>query len=152
MVDTVDTGHGQISRTAVVEAPIEELHAIIVNPHRHGELDGSGMVGTVVEGADRMQVGEPFKVNMKMFGVIPYKITSIPIRVEPNVVEWQSGPSKVVWRWELEELSPNQTRVTETWDTRNARVPMMEKLMGGPTAKGIEQSLKNLQAKYIKVV
>ena len=56
---------------------------------------------------------------MKMYGV-PYRITSTVTALKPNeVVEWRH-PVGHRWRWEFESLSPTLTRVTETFDYREA--------------------------------
>ena len=41
-VTRVDAGPNQVSRSVEVHAPAGELFAIVANPRRHRELDGSG--------------------------------------------------------------------------------------------------------------
>jgi len=90
---------------------------------------------------------------MKMWG-LPYRITSTVTELKPNeVVEWQH-PLGHRWRWEFEELSPTLTRVTETFDYRNAGA-LKNKLkyyerMGFRKANesGIEATLANLRDRH----
>ena len=41
-VSTVDTGPRKVTRSVEVDRPAAELFAMVADPHRHGELDGSG--------------------------------------------------------------------------------------------------------------
>lgn len=41
---TVDAGPRAVSRRITVHAPAAEIFALVANPHRHPELDGSGTV------------------------------------------------------------------------------------------------------------
>lgn len=148
MVETVNAGDKQVSRSAIVNMPAAEIFAMVVNPHRHHELDGSGTVGENISGPDRLTVGAKFGTHMKQFGM-KYRTTSTITRVEDNaVVEWQLGIGQK-WRWELEALGPDQTRVTETWDIREipaiAAFGMRVMGMFNRNAKGIEETLKKLQ-------
>lgn len=149
MVQKIDAGKNQVSRRAVIDAPVEELFDLIADPHRHHEFDGSGTVGNIVTGPNRMAEGEPFSMKMRMFGM-NYRTTSTPTRVRENeVVEWQVG-SLQKWRWEFTSLGPNRTEVTETWDVRGVWLAPLYRLAGffGRNAKGIEKSLKRLQQRY----
>lgn len=149
MVEIVDAGKNQVSRRAVINAPVEELFDIVSNPHRHHEIDGSGTVGTIVSGTERMIEGEPFTMKMRQFGM-DYKTNSTPTQVRENeIVEWQvAGRQK--WRWEFKPLDQNRTEVTETWDVDGLWLAPLFRLTGmfGRNGKGIEKTLKGLQERY----
>ncbi|WP_207841882.1 SRPBCC family protein [Williamsia soli] len=149
-VTTVDSGPKKVSRKVVVNAPAAEIFALVANPHRHPELDGSGTVrDTPVKGPDRLSSGAKFSVGMKQFGV-PYKITSTVTAFEDNrVVEWQH-PLGHKWRWELQETSPTTTTVVETFDYSTAKVPQMITVMGfdKKNGEGISGTLKALAARF----
>ena len=89
-VTEVDAGPQRIARRVVVNAPAAEVFAIVIDPHRHPELDGSGTVRDIpIKGPHRLAVGDTFTVGMKQYG-LPYKITSTVTDVEDGrVVEWQ---------------------------------------------------------------
>jgi uncharacterized protein YndB with AHSA1/START domain len=114
---TVTEVHGvprKVTFTTVVDRPPAELYALVADPHRHAELDGSGTVGKTVKGPERLSAGDKFSVNMKMFG-LPYRITSKVTHVVPDsVLEWKH-PAGHKWRWEFESTDAG-TRVTETFD------------------------------------
>lgn len=127
--------------------PAQELFELVADPHRHGELDGSGTVKDTVKGPHRLSQDARFSVNMKQYGV-PYRITSkVTQYVTDRVVEWQH-PRGHRWRWELAPLPDGTTRVTETFDysTVNGLQAKALELFGVPkqNAAGIEATLEKL--------
>lgn len=147
---TEDTGPRRVSRSVQVAAPVAEVFALIADPHRHHDLDGSGTVRDVdVKGPHRLQEGDRFTVGMTQYGV-PYKITSTATAVEENhVVEWQH-PLGHKWRWDLAEVSPGTTKVTETFDYSTAKLPFVIELTGyqKKNAEGIESTLTALAQRF----
>lgn len=148
MVTQIDAGPRKVSRSADVRAPAQELFAVIADPHRHGELDGSGTVKDTMKGPRRLSQDARFSVNMKQYGV-PYRITSrVTQYVTDRVAEWQH-PLGHRWRWELAPQPDGTTRVTETFDY--STVPGLQakalELFGVPkrNAAGIEATLNQLQ-------
>jgi hypothetical protein len=150
-VTVVDAGRRKVSRAAEVQAPAAELFAIVADPHRHGELDGSGTVLDTVAGPRQLTRDATFSVKMKQFG-LPYKITSqVTDFDDGHVLEWRH-PLGHRWRWEFTPLSEDSTRVTETFDYSQAgsvRARSLE-LFGYPqkNAAGIEATLRQLQERY----
>ena len=152
-VTVVDAGPRQVSRSVEVAAPVAELYALAADPRRHHELDGSGTVVRNIKAPAKLAVGSKFSTSMKMFG-LPYRITSTVTALKPNeVVEWRH-PVGHRWRWEFEPLSPTLTRVTETFDYRDAgRVKNAVNyyaLVGArkSNATGIEATLAKLRDRY----
>lgn len=151
MVENIDAGDKQVSRRVVVNAPASEMYDLVANPHRHHELDGSGTVGENISGPERVTDGDEFSTHMKQFGM-KYRTTSTVTQAEENrVIEWQLGIGQK-WRWEFEALDDATTRVTETWDVSDipaiAAFGMKVGGMFGRNAKGIEETLRRLQARY----
>lgn len=150
-VTVVDAGPRKISRAAEVRAPAAEIFDIVADPHRHGELDGSGTVMSTVAGPGRLAKDATFSVKMKQHGA-SYRITSrVTDFVDGSVVEWRH-PMGHRWRWELVPLSEDSTRVTETFDYSQisaVRAKALE-LFGMPkqNAAGIEATLRQLQERY----
>lgn len=139
-----------MSRSVQVAAPVATLFDQIADPHRHHELDGSGTVRDAeVKGPHRLAEGDKFTVAMTQYG-LPYKITSTATAVQENhLVEWQH-PLGHRWRWELAEVSPGTTKVTETFDYSTAKLPFVIELLGMQTknADGIESTLTRLADRY----
>lgn len=150
-VTVVDAGPKKVSRTADVQAGAADLFAIVADPRRHGELDGSGTVLDTVKGPDRLAKDEKFSVKMKQYGV-PYKITSrVTDFQDGKVVEWRH-PLGHRWRWQFDARPDGSTQVTETFDysLANPAAAAMFKATGIPkkNAGGIESTLERLQSKY----
>jgi hypothetical protein len=148
-IETVDKGPRTVSRRAVVDAPAAELFAMLADPHRHHEVDGSGSVKADVKGPHALALGDRFTVAMKMFGA-PYTMTSKVIALEPDrLIEWKH-PARHTWRWEFREVSPDVTEITETWDATKAKAWPLYRVLGmvGRNEKGIESTLEGLQRRY----
>jgi hypothetical protein len=140
------------SYSIIVEAPAEELYALVANPHRHHEFDGSQTVQSRARGPLRLTEGAQFSVHMRKFGLpyrLPLRVTQArpPTSASPGIVEWRQ-PTGHRWRWEFEPLEPAATRVTESYDAtsqwgvvrtglRLARVPRAN-------AENIQRSLRQM--------
>lgn len=150
LVTTVDSGRRKVSRSVTVNAPAETLFALVADPHRHPEIDGSGTVRDIpVTGPDLLSRGAKFSVGMKQFGV-PYKITSTVTEfTDGKLIEWQH-PLGHRWRWEFQELLPASTQITETFDYTDARAPRMLEIFKQPQANaaGITRTLESMAARY----
>ncbi|MDJ0361070.1 SRPBCC family protein [Rhodococcus sp. H29-C3] len=154
MVSTqnVDQGHRIVARRIEVRAPAADLFAIVADPHRHGELDGSGTVKDTVKGPVRLKQGAKFSVGMKQYGV-PYRITSTVTDFADSgsskAIEWRH-PLGHTWRWEFEEKTPGTTTVTESFRYATAMAPKMLEMFGMPrkNADGISATLNNLARQY----
>jgi polyketide cyclase/dehydrase/lipid transport protein len=146
----VDAGPRRVARQVLVRAPAAEVFALVANPHRHPELDGSGTVRPgPVTGPPVLSAGATFTVGMKQYGA-PYKVTSTVTAFEDGqLVEWQH-PMGHRWRWELAEVEPGVTRVTETFDYTTSRTPRLLEILGQPgkNAVGITKTLQGLQARF----
>lgn len=149
-VKSEDAGPQRISRSVQVAAPAADVFALIVDPHRHPEIDGSGTVRDIdVKGPHKLSEGDEFTVGMTQYG-LPYKIKSKATAVEENrLVEWQH-PLGHRWRWELTEVSPRMTKVTETFDYSTARLPLIIEVLGmhHKNANGIESTLRALTERF----
>jgi hypothetical protein len=152
-VSKVEAGPHKVARRVLVNASAAEIFALIGDPHRHPELDGSGTVRDVdVKGPHHLSVGDKFTVGMKQFGV-PYKITSTVTEAsDGKVLEWQH-PMGHRWRWDLTEATPGDatiTEVTETFDYSTAKIPLMITAFGydRKNGDGITETLQRLAARF----
>ncbi len=152
-VTIVDAGQNQVSRSVEVDAAAAELFAMISDPRRHAELDGSGTVRDNVKCPDDIALGTKFTTAMRMYGV-PYRITSVITALKPDeLFEWRH-PVGHRWRWEFTAIGPTRTRVTETFDYRDAgpiknRLKYYERMgFAKGNAQGIEATLTKLRDRY----
>jgi hypothetical protein len=153
IVTAVDAGRNQVSRSVEVHAPAADLFAIVADPRRHHELDGSGTVGENIRAPQRLVAGARFTTKMMMFGV-PYRITSTVTAMKPDeLIEWRH-PVGHHWRWEFAAITPTITRVTETFDYRHTgllkdRLKYYERTgFAKRNAAAIEGTLTKLRNRY----
>ena len=107
----------------VVPAAPEEIFALLADPARHVEIDGSGTLQRLIKGQGTMQLGSKFSIAMKANGV-PYRVTSKVVEYEENrLIAWCHF-IKNRWRFELEPVEGG-TRVTESADYRDIRFPLL---------------------------
>ena len=119
-----------VSVEKVVPAPPERIFDLLADPRRHHEFDGSGTVRAAVDGPARLSHGSVFGMNMKIGG--PYQMTNTVVEFEENRrIAWQPRPTNAIaakaiggriYRYELEPVDGG-TRVRETWDISQERVP-----------------------------
>jgi hypothetical protein len=152
-VTVVDAGPNQVSRSVEVAAPASELFAIVADPRRHHELDGSGTVGHNIKCPSEMVEGAKFSTKMQMFGLPYWVVSTVTALKQDELFEWLH-PVGHHWRWEFEPISPTLTQVTETFDYRNTG-PIKDALkyyqrfgFVRSNVKGIEATLTKLAAKY----
>jgi hypothetical protein len=109
-----------ISESITVDAPPAVVFAILADPRQHHRIDGSGSVGSVLAGPDRITAeGQTFVVRMKLFGV-PYVIRNRVVEFEPDRrIAWRHFTANR-WRYELAPTADGGTHVTETFDRTRA--------------------------------
>jgi hypothetical protein len=106
-----------------IPAPADHIFALLADPSRHREIDGSGTVRDAKEGSQHLALGSTFGMSMK--AGFAYSMLSTIIEFEPDrLIAWQtrpvqSLPKKLVggriWRYELEPRDGG-TLVRESWD------------------------------------
>jgi uncharacterized protein YndB with AHSA1/START domain len=134
----------RVTASTVVAAPAGEVFALLANPHRHHEFDGSGTLRGAVSGPDRLALGDRFGMDMKI--KLPYRITNRVVELQPDRLIGWCHFSKAVWRYELEAVTGG-TRVTETFDYSRSPFAKAIELAKFPrgNAKSIRDTLRRLQ-------
>ncbi|MGI9144865.1 MAG: SRPBCC family protein [Candidatus Planktophila sp.] len=118
------TGNEKIkSARIIVNAPAEIIFAVLSNPRRHKEIDGSATIQENISGPDKLVLGSKF--GMKMHLGIDYRILNTVVEYEENkTIAWRHL-GRWIWRYELVNLGPQMTQVTETFDA--SRAPLISK-------------------------
>jgi uncharacterized protein YndB with AHSA1/START domain len=132
-----------VTASTVVAAPPAEVFALLANPHRHPEFDGSGSVRAAVSGPERLTLGDRFGMDMKIR--LPYRVTNEVVEFEPDrLIAWCHF-AKARWRYELEPVDDG-TRITETFDYRSSPYRWGIELASIPqgNAKSIRDTLRRL--------
>jgi uncharacterized protein YndB with AHSA1/START domain len=144
-----------VSVERVVPAAPEAIFALLTDPARHAEIDGSGnVVETRGSAPQRLVLGSEFGMSMRYF--VPYAMKSRVIEYDENRrIAWQTVPvykgSELfaggrIWRYELEPVDGG-TLVRETWDISKER-PFTKPLvarMKDRTRDNITRSLERLE-------
>ncbi|MFP5283735.1 MAG: SRPBCC family protein, partial [Actinomycetes bacterium] len=127
-------------------APAAAIFELLARPSAHALLDGSGTVrGTQPGTPDRLSAGARF--GMQMRWGLPYKILNEVVEFEEGRrIAWRHFAGHV-WRWTLEPVDADTTRVSEQYDAVPSRFPRLSRLLGWPqrNALAIEASLDRLE-------
>ena len=137
-----------ISDSRVVPAPPGEIFALLADPSRHPEIDGSGTVQQLLSDPGPMQLGSEFKMAMKIFGY-PYKMTNTVVEFEENrLIAWRHW-GRHRWRYELEPTEGG-TLVIETADYSRTRLRQLVMIVHTPKRlkTSIAATLDNLVKRY----
>ena len=125
-----------ISVSRVIDAPAEEIFAVLTLPARHPEFDASG---TVVSGTDQriQKVGDVFVMNMHAEALGgDYKMENHVTGLDPNkLIAWkpcQEGTpvedNGWEWLYELEPQGSDSTNVTLTYSWEHVNPAVAKKI------------------------
>jgi len=138
-----------VSRSAIVAATPDAIFALLVDPQRHKEIDGSGSIQSAQMSApQRLSLHAKFGMNMKMG--LRYKITNTVVEFEEGrQIAWRHLGGHI-WRYILEPLD-GATKVTEQFDWNTSRAPLILKLRQSPRDNGIaiEKTLANMVKLFV---
>jgi uncharacterized protein YndB with AHSA1/START domain len=137
----------------VIRAPASKIFALLTDPSRHREIDGSGSVRGAKEPAQILTLGSKFAMAMRMG--VPYSMVNEVVEFEPDrVIAWQTRPSIAplglfiggrIWRYELAPVAGGTT-VRESWDISQERVKAAVRPLRHQTRKSMEATLARIEA------
>jgi uncharacterized protein YndB with AHSA1/START domain len=135
-----------------IPAQPEAIFAIISNPRRHHEIDGSGTVRDAKDVPDEVHLGSRFGMSMKL--VMPYSMVSEVVEYEPNRrIAWQTRPPSDwaarlgggrIWRYELEPREGG-TLVRESWDITHERLKVIVRPARKRTRAAMAATLERIE-------
>ncbi len=144
-----------VSVERVIPAKPEEIWALIADPTRHQEIDGSGAVRDAKQGpGQKLALGTTFGMNMKVGA--PYSMKNTVIEYDENkVLAWQTKvPVSVleklaggrIWKYVLEPVDGG-TKVTESRDVSQEGVltKNLVRKQNGITAKNMAATLERIE-------
>ena len=141
----------------VIPAPPEKIYALLADPSRHRDIDGSGTVravkpvkGETSESSERLSLGSRFGMSMKLG--IPYSMVSEVIEFEDGRrIAWQTRPpiggflaGGRIWRYELEPVDGG-TRVRESWDISQEKIKAVVRPARKRTRAAMEKTLARIE-------
>ncbi|MGW7487897.1 SRPBCC family protein [Streptomyces sp. NPDC054786] len=144
-----------ISVNKDIDATPQQLFAVLRDPARHAELDGSGMLRGRPEGPSRLGPGDRFSMGMAQ-GRVAYRSVNVVVEYEKDrLIAWETWGEfrgrRLVggqrWRYELTPVEDaggpdgtegrGTTRITHTYDWSRARLPrLVIELPGFPKRMG----------------
>jgi len=146
-----------MSVVTTINAPAQTVFDVLADPSTHAAIDGTGWVRQSLDGKRVTEVGQVFRMAMYHENH-PNKDYEMANRVEafdpPSAIAWQPGQGSDdanlefggwFWRYDLEPVGADQTRVTLTYDW--SRVPPeTREHIGFPPfdVSHLDNSLKNL--------
>lgn len=122
MTDSMNDPPDTVTVEQIIAAPPEAIFALLTDPARHRDIDGSGTVRDVKGDSARLELGRVFGMSMRLG--IPYSMVSTVVEYEENrLLAWQTrGPGCIgkrvggrIWRYVLEPVEGG-TLVRETLD------------------------------------
>jgi uncharacterized protein YndB with AHSA1/START domain len=138
----------------VIPASPEAIFAVISDPRRHQEFDGSGTVRQAKKVPPKLELGATFGMDMRLG--VPYSMVSRVIEYDENRrLAWQTVPPYPladrlaggrIWRYELEPAEGG-TLVRESWDITHERplTKPMVRQASAKTRKNMEATLARLE-------
>jgi uncharacterized protein YndB with AHSA1/START domain len=132
--------------TRLVPAPAAEIFELLASPAQHPRIDGSGMVRGVQDRTpERLSLGAKFGMQMQA-GRAPYKILNEVVEFEEGRrIAWRHFGGHI-WRYTLEPVDEQTTRVTEEFDPSASRSSLVLRLIRATARnqRAIEATLDRL--------
>jgi Polyketide cyclase / dehydrase and lipid transport len=134
-----------------IAAPASAIFALIADPSRHPEIDGSGTVRKATSGRGQVELGTKFGMSMK--AGFAYSMINEVIEFEQDRrLAWQTkSPNSVlglmiggrIWRYELEPAEGG-TLVRESWDISKERVKVLVRPLRSRTRDAMTATLQRI--------
>lgn len=142
----------QISVSRTIDAPIERVFAMLADPDRHPDLDGSGMLRrsrthTVLTG-----VGEVFSMDMHHELLGDYVTDNVvTVYDRDKAIGWATGPAGKepfghTFSYQLEPDGDDRTVVTQTYDWSAVTAERVLKLCPVVSAAALAGTLDRLES------
>lgn len=115
--------------STVIAAPAEAVFAVLADPVRHADVDGTGRVTGALDTAPLTRPGQVFRMGMHHpdhpDGTY-VTANRVAVLDPPRAIAWQPGPDVGadgvphpggwVWRYDLRPAGPSATEVVLTYD------------------------------------
>ena len=136
-----------VTVTQRIAAPASTIFALLVDPTRHPDLDGSSMLQRALTTEKVGAVGDEFRMAMRNPDMGDYEMTSRVVAFEPDRrIHWaprmtaSARPEILagsirepgyVWGWDLRPVDDGVTEVTESFECSRAPAELREAIQGG---------------------
>src|SRR5437764_11009087 len=147
-----------VSATTVINAPVEAIFAVLADPAKHAQIDGTGWVRESLDHDRITAAGQVFRMAMyhPNHPDKDYKIANlVEVFDEPRAIAWKPGTESPetgelsfggwIWRYDLEATGPSRTTVTLTYDWAAVPPEVREHLQFPPFRQDhLDNSLQHL--------
>ena len=128
------------SATAVIDASVEEVFAVLVDPARHAAIDGTGWVSEAVDREPLTAVGQVFRMSMYHPNHPDGRYETanlVEVFDPPTTISWKTGYDAGdgtlrfggwIWRYDLTASGPSSTTVTLSYDWSAVPEPVREEI------------------------
>ena len=130
-----------------IDAPAEKIFAILADPRRHCEIDGSGTLNRLTASDTPLTLGSTFSMRIKL-SFVAYTVTNRVLEFEENrLITWAHWQGQR-WSYRLEPQPDGRTLVRETFDWSTARLPVSIEFNGThkKNERSMEKTLERLAA------
>jgi uncharacterized protein YndB with AHSA1/START domain len=144
--------------TTTIEAPPDEVFAVLADPASHAAIDGTGWVRAPRDADPLAATGQVFRMAM-YHDNHPDKDYEMANRVEvfdrPRAIAWRPGQEAAdtgelgfggwIWRYDLQASGAERTTVTLTYDWSEVPPPVREVIQFPPFGPDhLDRSLQHL--------
>ncbi len=142
----------QIRVSRIIEAPIERVFAMLADPDRHPDLDGSGTLRASKTHTVLTEVGDVFIMDMHAEDLGDYRSQSVVTTyVRDRALGWSSGPVDHepfghTFTFTLEPDGDDHTLVTQTYDWSAVTDERLLATMPRVSSEDLTRSLDQLAA------
>lgn len=136
----------------MIAAPAADLFAVVADPSRHCEIDGSGTVRASDARTTPLALGDTF--GTAMHWRVPYAMSNTVVELEQDrLIAWQPRPAYPlvgllvggrIWRWSFTPVAGG-TLVRECWDTSQEHLAFKLRPLADLTRRNITASLDRLE-------
>lgn len=134
-----------VEESIVVKGDRAKVFEILATPSNHPIIDGSSSVKATIEAPERLSLGAQFRMDMKIGA--KYKVTNQVVEfVEGELIAWRHFGGHI-WRYTISDNGDGTSLVTEQFDYRSAKSPLILEIMGAPknNRKAMANTLMNLK-------
>ena len=135
-----------VSVERVISAPAEKIFAVLTDPSRHCEIDGSGTLARLTTSNAPLTLGSTFSMRIKVG--VSYTVKNRVLEFEENrLITWAHWQGQR-WSYQLEPQPGGATLVRETFDWSTAKLPRSVELIRAhrKTVPNMEKTLERLAA------
>lgn len=129
-----------VSVSRRIPAGSEAIFAVLTDPNRHQEIDGSGMLRGAIDPSPVTALGDVFAMKMHHSEIGNYEMNNTVVEFEHGrVIAWEPSrrddadaePWHYRWRYELTPSDEGGTVVTESFDYSRSPAELREATKDG---------------------